>query len=360
MINILKDKIVTSALVPLLLAATLSSSICLGFGIAADDFGQPIHETLTMKAATDSGFILDAQSPQMKHLVEGVRFNDDPEGYLLDGAMPAGEGGALALALEFIGFGKDRKHRDPTKASHFGNFQFLHAMGKSSESAANIKTKIILYAAHCYRMATEADSLDHFTKDYAAVTEQAKSPQLNFRYTRGQLIAKKAIELFPKEVLFFHAGNQMEFQYRALGSLLHVVQDSYAKGHTVREGWDSGDNSGNIIYFQDYSQQDSGHHEEYDEVKRGKKVSGDSVMQIPGAKIAYERSKKILEMVKNDCPWTSDELDVGSACAQSMMSLLNNDIFKFNSSSDSKEMQTRSHPELVPQDPDPNGFKIGG
>ena len=58
---------------------TLQSGAAFGFGIEAKGrlkvYGQPVHETITQKAALDSGFISAAQTQEMKHLLEGVRFN---------------------------------------------------------------------------------------------------------------------------------------------------------------------------------------------------------------------------------------------------------------------------------------------
>ena len=126
-------------------------------------YGQPIHENITRKAAVDSGLFSDeafvrrglqnkqeiiaAQKAGIKALIEGVRFNDDPEGYLLPGTEasrrlnPTRFSPALGFAVEFVDLIKDRAH-DPTTASHFGEYQYLHAMAGANMTPEQIKEKI--------------------------------------------------------------------------------------------------------------------------------------------------------------------------------------------------------------------------
>lgn len=332
----------------------LQSSVSFGFGIAADSFGQPVHETITKRAALDSGLIKDPQSEDLKYLIEGSRFNDDPEGYLLEGAMPEDKGGAIAFAFEFLGSKKEKKIvNDPTKSAHFGDYQFLHAMGKSTITAEKIKESIVLYAAHCWLMIQDPDSFLHFAEDFRTVIQQERNPTPNFKYSRYQLIVKNAIERFPKEVLFFHARNQAEFKFRALGSLLHVIQDSYSRGHVIREGWEEGNNEGNILYFQDYSQQDSKSHKHTDE--HPKKLTDTSVFEIPATNAAYQRSKQLLTMIANNCPWTSGKITDRTICPQSGYSFIS-EVFAYSENTTLDSRTTRSHPDLAPKKQEANSY----
>ncbi|MBK7892705.1 MAG: hypothetical protein IPJ84_18220 [Bdellovibrionales bacterium] len=259
-------------------------------------YGQPIHENITRKAAVDSGLfseevfarqglknkqeIITAQKAGIKALIEGVRFNDDPEGYLLPGTEasrrlnPTRFSPALGFAVEFVDLIKDRAH-DPTTASHFGEYQYLHAMAGANMTPEQIKEKIDGFAFHCWKMATEPNSFENFKKVYEIVAARIQSETKRgaepnaAEYTPHEFLVRKTAELFPKNVLFFHATNQTQFQYRALGALLHLIQDSYSKAHVVRVGWEDGDNSGKIRYFQDYSQQYSNAHGELDHLTRG-------------------------------------------------------------------------------------------
>lgn len=330
---------------------TLTSSISFGFGIAAKGilktYGQPVHETMTAKAAIESGLLTNAQAVELKYLVEGVRFNDDPEGYLLEGAMESGQGGVVPFVTEFMGRHKESKENDPTKAAHFGDFQFLHAMGRSTLSADDIKDNIMLYAAHCWKMATDADSFAKFSKDYEFLLKQSQSAnpvQLN---TEERALSK-VIKLFPQQVLFFHAKNQAQFQFRSLGSLLHVIQDSYSKGHVVRIGWETGDNAGKIKYFQDYSQQDSNEHSHLDR-HQTEKLDYNNLFQIQGVSIAFERSKQLLQMAAANCAWNNGDLDGHVACEKSVFRFLDRDVFAFDENTDLKSRATKSHLNLIPK-----------
>ncbi len=338
----------------------LQSSVSFGFGIAADSFGQPVHETLTKKAALDSGLIKDPQSNDLKYLIEGSRFNDDPEGYLLEGAMPEDKGGAIAFAFEFVGSKKKKKIvNDPTKSAHFGDYQFLHAMGESTATAEKIRESIVLYAAHCWKMVQDPNSYLNFAEDLRAVVLQGQNPDPNFKYSRDQLIVKNAIERFPKEVLLFHARNQAEFKFRALGSLLHVIQDSYSRGHVIREGWEEGNNEGNILYFQDYALQDSNSHKHTDE--HPKKLTDATVFEIPATNAAYQRSKQLLTMIANNCPWTSGKIVDKTTCPQSGYSFIS-EVFAYAADTTLESRTTRSHIDLEPkkQEPNPYGENYGG
>ncbi len=319
---------------------------------------QPVHEMITQKAAIDSQLITDPNSAEMKYLVEGSRFNDDPEGYLLEGAMVAGQGGVFAYATEFIGFNKQKKVTDPTKATHFGAYQFLHAMGEVNSTAEQIKEKIILYAAHCWKMANEENSFEKFKSDYNILANQEKNPDASFHATRDQIIVRKTVELFPKEILLFHSTNQLQFKYRALGSLLHVIQDSYSKAHVVRTDWEH-ENSGKIQYFQDYSKQDSLLHNSHDNNQSGQ-LTSDNLFKIEGAWSAYLSSKEILQMVKDDCPWTRGQSGASTTCSKSVYGFLDGEVFDFDNTIPLNLRGTRPHPELVPKATEGNSSFTGG
>lgn len=330
----------------------LQSSFVFGYGITAKgifEHGHPVHETMTKKAALDSGYIADANSVEMKNLISGVRFNDDPEAYLLSGNV-------LGFAVKFLGSNKDKK--DPTEAFHFGNYQFMHAMAKSGLPAHKIKTHMMLYAYHCWLAATDSNSYAKFQLTYKTVTEKIKKKAPNTEYSREELIAKDMVKMFPKEVLFYNTDNQVSFQNRALGSLLHMIQDSYAKGHTVRVGWENGMNSGNILYFQDYKSQDSHKHESYDVPKSGK-LNETTLFKIPGVDMAYLRSKQILEMAAKKCPWSSHELTADSACSQSVYSYLSDEVLALEKDVNLKDKLTHTHEELKKIEQDPNLYSGG-
>lgn len=326
----------------LIATLTLQSNTTFAFGISAKgifQYGQPVHELITTKAAQESGYLTANESNQLKQLIEGVRFNDDPESYL-------SRGDVLGFASEFMASRKDEQHNDPTKASHFGNYQFLHGMAKAGTPAYKVQNHMMLYAYLCWLSATNANSFENLKVLYSTVTEKTANQAPHSQYSREELILKEMISIFPREVIFFNSDNQNDFQSRALGSLLHMIQDSYAKGHTVRAGWEDGSNSGAIKYFQDYQQQNSKHHDFHDTHEYGR-LDENNIFEIGGSKIALERSKQILDMVSKKCPWSSAGLTATPQCTQSVRSFLENDVFNLDTTINPEEKATHSHIELT-------------
>ncbi|AZZ36079.1 hypothetical protein CIK05_04490 [Bdellovibrio sp. qaytius] len=327
---------ITSVLVTI---ATLSN-VAFGYGISANgifNHGYPIHESITRKAAIDSGYLSAQDTYQMDHLIEGVRFNDDPEAYLA-------KGNVIGFATNFIG--NNNGKGNATEIFHFGDYQFMHAMAKGGTPAYKVKNYMMLYAYHCWMMATDNDSFAKFKITYDNVVRKIRNNAPNSEYSQAELIAKNAIQVLPREVLFYNTDNQNSFQNRALGSLIHMIQDSYAKGHVVRVGWEDGSNLGDIRYFQDYKQQDSSAHDAYD-VPKGK-LNENSLFEIPGSKIAYLRTKKILEMAAKRCPWSTQDLRLFSPCSESVFSFLNKSVFALDENTSINDRQTHSNKELIP------------
>lgn len=122
---------------------------------------------------------------------------------------------------------------------------------------------------------------------------------------------------FSAKELFYHTSVKLFARMRALGSLLHTIQDSYAGGHVVREDHpaDSGEtsHSGRIVYFQDYGAQDGKKHGKYD--NPNSEFGGDSAHHIPGYAQAKKRSQRIVEFFMARCDWVfENEASASSAC----------------------------------------------
>lgn len=323
-----------------LVAMVTLSNVAFGYGISAKGVfthGYPVHESIARKAAIDSKYLSHLDTYQMNHLIEGVRFNDDPEAHLAKGDV-------IGFASKFLGDNKGKKNA--TEASHFGNYQFMHAMAKGGMPANKVKSHMMLYAYHCWLMATDNDSLAKFKMTYGNIVQKIKNNSANAAYSHDELIMKEVVQLFPREILFYNTDNQNSFQNRALGSLLHMIQDSYSQGHTVRVGWENGSNAGDILYFQDYKQQDSHQHDATDVPKSGK-LTETSLFEMPGVKMAYLRSKQILEMAANRCPWLSHDLKQSPSCSQSVYSFLNAEVFALDKNTSIESKQTRSHKALT-------------
>lgn len=344
--------------------------------------GHPVHQVLTDLAVKNSGLLeqryplnnrfsqdstLALRERDLNQILEGVVFNDDPDGYSMANTAAFKTGHPkVRFALTFINYNGDPEETSATEQSHFGDFQFMHAMGSATSDPSTtdtremIRNRILTFMGHVWKINTTPDSLAAFNKQYQILkpkTEMAKKLQAagkisdatdaqalkeQFQLSDSDMVLWPSIVRFNRKILTFHSKNQMEFQNRALGSMLHIIQDSYAKGHTVREGWEK-DNSGPIRFFQDYAHQNSSAHDKHDK-HDGEEVSQTNYVEIPGATKAEIQSSKLLTMLKNKCPWTLKQgrtRPTHSACSQTVEDFLMNDVFAFSNNSPADQM-TRS------------------
>ena len=321
---------------------------------------QGIHERITLEALDDAGRRqpYSARHPKLrKQVLYGLLFNDDPGGYLFpktDG-NPRGykytrdSGSSTVNGIKWMEkFGlvvarmkrlyllkkeeasttgfitgwlfrkrgsrerpelEEKLKKDILWASHFGDLQYLHSMGLGDESRSQILAKMRGYSEHAWAAATGEMSFDCFKAEIRRVKNSKNSdsgsstdPGNGECPIIGAANAKRKRQLmkrFDEYDALYHTSDVNEFRYRALGSLLHMVQDSYAKGHTVREGWDD-QNSGRIMYFQNYEEQDGGKHGAFD-THKSQKV--DNWNKIPGAQKAMDRSSQLVTYFTLQCPW---------------------------------------------------------
>ncbi|EQA61690.1 hypothetical protein LEP1GSC062_1966 [Leptospira alexanderi serovar Manhao 3 str. L 60] len=154
----------------------------------------PNHERITLEAAKIAG--VEASMD----MIRGVRSNDLPEG--------------LSKFLEvFAKHSRGMSDNSLTFRSHFGDMQELHSMADGSKiAAATTKKEIMKTIVDLFTLSTAKDGNGNF--------------------------------LLPKEV---RAG--------LTGSALHIIQDSFAQGHVLRN------DEGKVVMFQTYEGQGDKHAE---------------------------------------------------------------------------------------------------
>ncbi|MCL2912826.1 hypothetical protein L2725_03335 [Shewanella corallii] len=222
--------------------------------------GVPVHESLILKS------VLAANLPQLndeekvnliEDLVIGVRWNDDPLQMFRQDIL----GGALTFKhsckkdiAEKVDSEWDLHYR-----THCGDMQFLHAMASSeSEVAADTYKKMIAWMEYSYRVATGSLHGDLYFKGvhYRMTGENAKifksimlegNPKRKMWRADGlfSLKCKRRSDLKCEQIPF----SQETTRNIALGSLLHVLQDSFSRSHTARNS------SGELLYFGFYNDQ---------------------------------------------------------------------------------------------------------
>jgi hypothetical protein len=208
---------------------------------------EPVHEEITLRARACADeangpvqtplVCTTADAPagnpdgnKYDSLIRGVWWNDDPNQLLFAGYQAkwlAWMNDGEKIAKHGVNYlGKPATITADyymTYRSHFGDLQFLHAMAsKDGEDPATTQNNILSWAEFAYSVATRAidasTTLDH-VQTPGFQNYFAKQPGWSVRYLLGP------------RYLLTHPDH---FQQMALGSLLHMVQDSYSAAHTER------------------------------------------------------------------------------------------------------------------------------
>lgn len=250
-------------------------------------FTEPVHEiitnkawgcrnaTTTVNAAEDDCRPQPAGNAAPAALLAGVRWNDNPSFRLLKTSLTSCQDKYVWLPVESVCWARVFKKGEKDARggavvdlksenvlllrSHFGDLQFLHAMRSGAkETPRQTQQKVLMWAEFMWRGALG-------------------------QFRRGTSIAETAIDglarfFYPGDTVqrIFFRGNPAhvdEFPLFALGSLIHMVEDSFSASHVVREAEGStGRNCpdsdyyqpARIVSFQNYAEQKSHDHAERD------------------------------------------------------------------------------------------------
>lgn len=207
--------------------------------------GEPVHEEITNRILGCEG---DADicgapdyEPKNAYVLAGVRWNDDPPFRFekdhgnFGGCEPGSTIRLVTFPRCWANVFKDGEKQaregkaiNATNApllvrSHFGDLQFLHAMAnRDHESATVVRDRIIAWAEFTWRTALGEFPLSTRVADVpvAGISEI-------FR-TKGWSIQDLFALGNP------HVRRPDNMSELAFGSLLHVVEDSFADGHVER------------------------------------------------------------------------------------------------------------------------------
>ena len=247
--------------------------------------GDSIHEEITNRSLGCEG-VSDIcgnpdDEPDNAYIIAGVRWNDDPP-FRFGSGSGNYTGCIKAQTVRLVTqpvcwlavFKAAEKEAKSGKVfngsnsvllvrSHFGDMQFLHSMAnKDAESAQDTKDRIMLWAEFTWGVATGIHTQD--TNLFGL--KKYKFDQL-FLFNKEWRVQ----DIFALSNRQNRQGNRI--QRVAFGSLLHVIQDSFAGGHVERldpsEGQSCPTNSnwmkpGNILEFHSYSKQDHTKHGDSD------------------------------------------------------------------------------------------------
>lgn len=183
--------------------------------------------------------------------------------------------------------------------SHFGDLQFLHSMASvDAEPPTATAAKALMWAEFTWGIATHSLPQNKFIRDLgvAGLGEYFPGDQ-----TAAVLLALGNPQIQP------HADRVSE---AALGSLLHMVQDSFSKAHVERaeptglecEGVPNTRQPGKIVRFQNYSQQDGAKHDAEDAIN----ALNFNLLEVQPS--VAEVSQVIVRLWKDKVPWAGAKL----------------------------------------------------
>lgn len=289
------------------LAAKRSSGVVFRSLFPVVDFGlhtfsNSVHESITNLAyECPAQRLEECSDPDLDFastgILAGVRWNDDPPFQFAQGqgryaGCPTGTPPpTISFALSascWLAHFKDISAQaeaspklytggDGTMLArtHFGDLQFLHAMAAVAGTDPQItRAKVMMWAEFAWRVQShEADHIDALTK-MGAVPVTGLSDHFPAREQRTVsdlfTVGRPWLRLQLRDMVF--------------GSLLHMVEDSFAGGHVTRRGREVGGCSvPEIVEFHTYAGQDKDAHKDRDGFARanfGLSASGTSVVGV--------------------------------------------------------------------------------
>ncbi len=199
----------------------------------------PVHESITLAALVSTGYnvapgttLENAGNPEWEY-IRGAVWNDDPACLLFDDF--AGENHIYSTGTMWYYYyesgesewknDKFDKMQNPTGRSHYGDLQFLHCMAsKPGEKPGETKAKVMRWLSVMWKLANGEEGITQDT--VISKTDLAEfCPNFSLPANWGTLR-----NLLSGDSKF----DGLDIPRRALGSMFHIIQDSYALGHTRR------------------------------------------------------------------------------------------------------------------------------
>ncbi|CAN7637751.1 hypothetical protein LJR189_004869 [Acidovorax delafieldii] len=290
-------------------------------GSAIPIMKSPVHESITLAAigcnaslGSESECVTLEAVREHRILLYGVRWPDDPPFQLNAKSPPRIKGCDTGVTLRstsqplcwwglFSDAGAQAKKKAYIKnpafgpgdymlyRSHYGDLQFMHAMGTyDGESAGDTVSRMRMWAEFLWGIASGTTSTG------AYIRELGNSPLA--AYFPGDITATNLFATGIVEV-------RKDLDKVAMGAFLHMVQDSFSNAHAER-GQETGASCGatgfgkpgQIQRFRSYAKQSSTSHDEADTPK----ALGLHTMQISPS--AVDVSRTFLKLWQEKKSWT--------------------------------------------------------
>ncbi|GIZ48821.1 hypothetical protein CKM354_001186700 [Cercospora kikuchii] len=295
----------------------------------------PVHETITLAALIHSEFKLDPATTYLNLILEkqadileflrGIVWNDDPSNLLFNNQgwfNPSNENYSRGIgkdwAVQFADgaiFDADCTkdgwlgHKNLIARSHFGDLQFLHSMAEvPGEAPEETRREIMMWLQIMYRVALGEITNEVKLRDIKTIGDGTETT-----YPLRDLFDEGTIpnESDTVNTLLTTNGTYRKVMHdrRALGSCLHLIQDSYARGHCHRELLSDSipRRYGRIMNFHSFRGQNAEEHQKYDFGDKefdNVNVSDISVYEdMDGCTDAVHASTKLIDFWTRKAPW---------------------------------------------------------
>ena len=188
----------------------------------------PVHENIAIAAFIKAkqlpeGTTYNNLNPKQWEYFRGLLWNDDPSCLLFDDKRD--DNRDFGAGLEWYDQFENGPVNCMTRRSHFGDLQSLHGMASTSGQAPEAtKRNIIAWIEIMYKLACGNQGV-------------ATNDRLQTVFpTQFNNSTQPTGDASMKELLLATTPNYRfpNIQRRALGVCLHIIQDSYAVGHTQR------------------------------------------------------------------------------------------------------------------------------
>ena len=211
------------------------------------NINNPVHENITLASLLNStvtvpvGVSLGSDKPT-NEFFRGVIWNDDPALLLFDDRKKDNwdfsSGVMWKNRFDKGGKAVTNDLKNLTGRSHYWDLQFLHGMASAvGEDPKDTFAKILLWAEFTYKVAV-GEIADTALLSAVPVSSSQISGAVTHTYTINSFFntltdpsgSQTVAYLFSRNTKFTGVDNSK----RIVGSLLHMIQDSFARGHVKR------------------------------------------------------------------------------------------------------------------------------
>jgi hypothetical protein len=299
------------------------------------DVNEPVHETITLAALMNSMVAVPAtvevgSDQAVNEFFRGVIWNDDPAVLLFDeDASDNWEfsfGVAWFFAFKRAELASENNLANLTGRSHYWDLQFLHGMAaEAGEAPHDTLAKIMLWAEVMYRLAIGEGVQGTDQLGAITVASSVSDGARTYSYSLADFFNDESSPTGSQTLNFLltqdTACTSLDLRRRAIGSLLHMVQDSYARGHVKRTLTNPGDllpgttdqfrpgtygQYGEVENFHVYRGQDHKLHEKYDKPPEGMTATNlASFDGMLGARDAVDASMAVLDLWQAGTLWAA-------------------------------------------------------